>query len=96
MLNKHWQKLLKEDDDMSSAASSVWTAIIFGGVSSVITLYLLDTQTELHSALKALVALGCGALIGFMAASRRWIRIAAICSVVLLTALHAMRGFMQI
>jgi hypothetical protein len=96
MLNKHWQKLLKEDDDMSSAASAVWTVIIFGGVCALITLYLLDTKTELHPALKGLAALGCGGLVGCMAAGRKWFRVAAISSVILLTVLYAMRGCMQI
>lgn len=69
-----WKKMFAESSEMDSAGVTLWSAIIFGGLSSLVALYLMDTQTQLPGFLKGAASISVGVTVGGFAASSKFFR----------------------
>jgi hypothetical protein len=89
MYPRLWQKLAQEETDTASVGSTLFGLIVFGGVTALTVLYLLETRTDVPPVLRGTAAILSGLTVGGLAASFRWVRVLAILLVALLALIRS-------
>ena len=93
---RFWRQLAREETDTTSVGASLFGLIVFGGVTALTVLYLLETRTNVAPALRGVAAIVSGLAVGGLAASFRWARILAISLVALLVLIRIGLAFFAV
>ena len=83
-INRLWLRLAQEETETTTVGSILFAAIVFGGATALVVLYLLETKTSIAPGLRGAAAIISGLAVGGLAASFRLVRILALSAVALL------------